>query len=362
MKQIPLFKIYWDKDDIKAVNSVIRRGSHWADGPEISEFESQLANYLKVNYVVALNSGTSAQHAILHAYDIKKDDEVIVPSFTFISTANSVKFVDATPVLTDIELKTYGLNLTSIKASMTEHTKAVIPVHYGGCPCLHIEAIKEYAREHNILMIEDSAAALGAKVGKKLAGTFGDAGIFSFCQNKIITCGEGGAVATNNQTIAERIRRFRSHGQLGSDYYSLGYNFRMPSMNAALGISQLSKIDRILKMRNQIAKWYSKQLSKIPEIQPPSVPKGFYSSFWVYTIRVKDMNKRALMGYLETKGISTKLYYPPVNSTTYYNQDYNKLINTLIAQNNCISLPMYPTLTKEEVNYITTEIKDFIGR
>lgn len=192
---IPLFKIYWDNDDVKAVSETIQEGANWAIGPRIKEFEERIANYVGSSYAIVFNSGTSALHSALIAYGIKKGDEVLVPSFTFVATANTPVFVGAKPVFVDIEKKTFGLNPEDVKKKITNKSRIIMPIHYGGCPC-SIKELAEIADDNNLILIEDCAEALGAKVYNKNVGTFGDMGVFSFCQNKIITTGEGGAIVT----------------------------------------------------------------------------------------------------------------------------------------------------------------------
>src|SRR3990172_1871375 len=195
--RIPLFKIYWDRNDVAAVTSIIEKGANWAIGPEIKEFEKAVSEYIGVKYAVAVNSGTSALHVVLAAHGIGPGDEVIVPAFTFIATANAPLFVGAKPVFADIEEKTFGLDAADVEKKITPRTKAILPIHYGGCPCL-IDELKEVAARHKLLLIEDAAEALGAAVNDRKVGSIGDIGILSFCQNKLVTTGEGGAVVTNS--------------------------------------------------------------------------------------------------------------------------------------------------------------------
>ena len=189
--QVPLFKIYWDERDVDGVTDIIKSGSFWADGVIIQEFEKKIAEYNKVNHCVVFNTGTSAMHAIFLAYSISKGDEVIVPSFTFISTANSVLFVNAKPILVDIESRRLGLDPFSVEKAITSKTKAIMPVHYAGAPC-EIQRIKEIADEKELILIEDNAECFLGKYKGKYVGEFGDFSSFSFQASKHITCGEGG--------------------------------------------------------------------------------------------------------------------------------------------------------------------------
>ncbi len=280
--KLPLFKIYTDEADLQAVTEVLRRGTYWAEGPEIVEFERGLKDYQEKKYAVAFNSGTSALHAALLAYGIKGGDEVIVPSFTFIATANAPLFVKAKPIFADIEEQTLGLDPEDVEAKITPKTKAVIPVHYAGCPC-KIRELREIADDHHLLLIEDAAESFGASIGDKKAGSYGEGGVLSFCQNKVVPTGEGGALVTDSREIYEKAKLIRSHGRQENsayfssienlDYITLGYNFRMPSMIAALGIAQLKKIDMLISTRRQNAEYLTARLEKeVREITPPAPP------------------------------------------------------------------------------------------
>ncbi len=371
--KIPLFKMYWDEDDVRMVEETIQRGMFWAIGPNIEKFEEELSEYIGTEYAVVFNSGTSALHAALLAYGIGQEDEVIIPSFTFIATANAALFVGAKPVFADIEDKTYGLDPEDVERKITHKTKAIIPIHYAGCPCL-IKELKEIAREHKLILIEDAAESLGATVDGKKVGTFGEAAILSFCSNKVITTGEGGAVVTNSADIYGKLKLIRSHGRAETenyfsstgymDYVTLGYNFRMSDITAALGITQLQKISRLIELRRRNAERMSARLSGINEIEIPRPPDNFFHIYQMYTIEVKDGQQKrdALSAYLTQKGIMTKVYFPSVHFTHFYKNElgYNcQLPVTERLAEQVLTLPMYPTLTEGEIDYITDEVRAF---
>lgn len=371
--KIPLFKIYWDEEDIKLVRESIERGMFWAIGPNIEKLEGMLAEYIGTKYAVVFNSGTSALHAALLACKIGKGDEVIVPSFTFIATANAALFVGAKPVFADIEWKTYGLDPQDVKNKITKKTKAIIPVHYAGYPCL-IKELKEVAEQNNLILIEDAAESLGAAIDGKKVGTFGECAIFSFCSNKVITTGEGGAVVTNSLKIYERLKLIRSHGRAEDtnyfssaelmDYVTLGYNFRMSDITAALGIAQLKKVDKIIQMRRRNVEKLSTKLSQIAEIEVPYPEKTPFHVFQMYTIRIKDGREKrdALARYLTGKGILTKVYFPPVHLTHFYRKELGYTCQLPITERlseEVLTLPMYPTLTDDEMDYIAEAIDTF---
>ena len=371
--RIPLFKIYWDEEDIKMVNKAIRRGMFWAIGPNAEKFEDMLSRYIGTKYALAFNSGTSALHAALLAHGIGPGDEVIVPSFTFIATANAPLFAGAKPVFADIEETTFGLDPEDVERKITRKTKAIMPVHYGGSPCL-IRELAKVAQKHNLLLIEDAAESLGAAVNGKKVGTFGDCAILSFCSNKVISTGEGGAIVTDSIELYEKLKLVRSHGRAETsnyfssnefmDYVSLGYNFRMSDITAALGIAQLKKADRIIEMRRENAAKLSEKLCKIKGIDVPNVPQEFRHVYQMYTIRVKGgrAKRDALSAHLAKKGVMAKVYFPPVHFTHFYKNrlGYNcKLPVTEKLAQEVLTLPMYPSLTEEEIEFIAGAVADF---
>ncbi len=257
--KIPLFKINVSPSDVKSVTNVIKRGTDWADGKEITQLEKELSKYIGCKYCLVFNSGTSAGHAVLIASGLQ-NKQVMIPSLTFISTANWVLMAGAHPKFIDIEEQTLGLDPIRIEEKITKTTKAIIPVHYAGLPC-KINEIKKIARENKITLIEDAAESIGATVGKKKVGTFGEASIFSFAANKVLTSGEGGAVLTNSKKLFEKLKLLRSHGRLIKEnyfssiqkpnYVTLGYNWRMSSITAALALSQLKRLDYLIKKRQE---------------------------------------------------------------------------------------------------------------
>jgi perosamine synthetase len=369
--KIPLYKIFTDRDDNKAVNKVLQRGMDWAIGHEIAEFEKKIANYIGTKYCVAFNSGTSAGHAALLAININSG-EVIVPSFTFISTANWPLMVNAKPKFVDIEEENFGLSPERVKVEITKNTKAIIPIHYGGRPCKIIE-IDRIARNKKITLIEDCAEALGAKIKGVSVGTFGQMSIFSFAPNKILTTGEGGAICTDSRKIFEKLQLIRSHGrkvnenyfktsQL-SDYISIGYNWRMSSITAALGLSQFDKLDRIIQLRRQHARFYVSKLKKIKEIKLLDEPKDHLHVYQLFTIQLKNnLIRNELQKFLTSRGIMTKVFFEPIHLSNFYKKSgfgKKSLPNTEKISQTVLSLPIFPGLKSEEIRYICDSIKEF---
>ena len=370
--KIPLFKIYWNEEDVKAVEEEIRSGMNWAVGENVEKFENHLNDELGSKFSIAFNSGTSAIHALLLAHGIGYGDEVIVPSFTYIATANAPLFVGAKPVFADIERETLGLDPDSVNEKITKKTRAIMPIHYGGCPC-KIGEIKELTDDNNLILIEDAAEAMGAKVRDKMVGTFGDSAILSFCQNKIITTGEGGAVLTDSREIYEKLLLIRSHGRLETadyfsslepfDYVNLGYNFRMSNIVAALGISQLKKLEEIISLRRKNSNYYNKKLEPLNKhIYPLIPPKDYYHVYQLYNTFAE--NRDELMKYLGDKGIMSKIYFDPVHLSYFYKRKLNYECNLPVTEmmaKKVLTLPMHPGLRKTEIDLIVEEIGNFYG-
>jgi len=368
--KVPLYKILVDKDDISDISKVIKRGMHWAEGPEIEEFEKSLADYLGVNYCVTMNSGTSALHATMLAYDIKKNDEILVPSFTFISTANSALMVNAKPKFVDIENETYGMDPKKLEKAITKKSKLIMPIHYSGLPC-KIDQIRTIAKQNKQILIEDSAESLGAEINSKKIGSFGDASIFSFAGNKVLTTGEGGALTTNSTKLYKKCKLIRSHGRkIGNyflstnkpEYIQLGYNWRMSTITAAIGLSQLNKIEKLINLRRKNSKTLNSKLKKIPEIVLPPEPKNFKHVYQLYSILTPNQTTRNnLQKYLSDNGIMSKVFFYPVHLTSFYQKlkKYSNLNTTENISSRILSLPMYPNMTSEELHLICDSISAF---
>lgn len=372
--KIPLYRIFVDKNDLLYTSKTIKRGMSWAIGPEIEEFESKLAKYVGCDYSLTFNSGTSAQHASLLALGIKHNQRVIVPSFTFISTVNSVLMVNAKPHFCDIEQESYGLDPESLKKSISIDTKAIMPIHYAGSSC-KIEEICEIAKKKKIPVIEDAAESLGCGIKKKKVGSFGDIAIFSFAGNKVMTTGEGGAIVTNSKKLYEKLKLIRSHGRQEienyfqsnkkPDYVTLGYNWRMSSISASLALSQIKKLDKIITMRRKNANFLSSKLSGYEEIIVPK-DKEYKHVYQLYSITLKNKKLRdSLMNHLTSKGIMSKIYFEPVHKTNFYKKlgysNLNLPITNKISQQ-ILSLPIFPSMKTSELNLIVDTISEFMKK
>jgi len=371
--KVPLYKIYTDDEDVQIITKIIKRGTQWAIGPEVDEFENLIKNYVGCDYCASLNSGTSALHATFLAYDFTKNNEIIVPSFSFISTANAVLFVGAKPVFSDIEDQTFGLDPLKISKKITSNTKAIVPMDYGGLPC-KIFDLQKIAKDNNLVLIEDAAESLGSSIQNKKIGSIADSSIFSFCGNKVLTTGEGGAVVTNSKKIFEKIKLIRSHGRYdvvnyfnnpqSSEHLQLGYNWRMSSITAALGISQLQKLDKIIRMRRMNADFLSSHFKNYEEICLPNPPNGHNHIYQMYTIRLKTKQIRdSLHNFLLQKGIFSKVYFNPIHLTDFYINNFGTsrgmLPVTEKVSDEVLTLPLYPNMTYEEKNYLVNSISEF---
>jgi len=369
--KIPLYKIYTDDEDLNLITKIIRRGTQWAIGPEIEEFENSIKNYVGVDYCLTLNSGTSALHAAFLAYGFGESDEIIVPSFSFISTANAVLFVNAKPIFADIEETTFGLDSNSISEKINKKTKAIIPMDYGGLSC-NIFEIKDVAKANKLILIEDAAEALGSSVRGHKVGSISDSSIFSFCGNKVLTTGEGGAIVTNSKNVFEKIKLIRSHGRTDkvnyfnnpfeSRYSEIGYNWRMSTITATLGISQIKKLDKIIRMRQENASYISSRISKFSQLSILTPPSEYEHIYQMFTIRLLNKKIRDdLQIHLTNKRIFSKVYFAPIHLTEFYKKNFGiqKLPLTETISNQVLTLPLYPNMTLEEKQYLVDTISEF---
>ena len=374
-KKIPYAKQYIDEDDIRAVVEVLR--SDWiTQGPRIKEFEDVLCAYTGAKYAVAVSNGTAALHIACLAAGIKEGDEVITSPMTFAASANCVLYCGGRPVFADIEGDTANIDLNEIRSKITDKTKALIPVHFAGHPC-EMKEIKEIADKHGLIVIEDAAHALGAEYkGSKIGSCeYSDMAIFSFHPVKSITTGEGGAILTNRKDLYEKLMMLRTHGITkdeaslsrndGPWYYEqqdLGHNCRITDFQCVLGLNQMKKLDGFVARRKEIAETYKKSLSKKEGITLP-VEKEQVSSAWhIYCIRVKDeQTRKRVFDSLRDSGIFPQVHYLPVYMHPYYRQLGYKEGLCPKAEDfyrREISIPLYPSMTDEEVSYVMDKVRE----
>jgi len=373
---IPLFKTYSDDDDVDAVAEVIRRGTFWAVGDEIVQFEEAIAAFTGRRFALSFNSGTSALHVMLAAYGIE-GKEVIVPSFTFIATANAVLLAGGKPVFAESESETFGLDASDVATRITADTRAIIAYHYGGFPARDSDELRALAREKNVLLVEDAAQSLGARTADTKVGAFGESAIFSLCQNKVLSTGEGGLLVTDSEDVYEKAKLLRSHGRLeaGEDYFSsigdndytiVGYNFRLPTMLAALGLSQLGKIDKVISMRRKLAREITRRLGAIAGLRVPREIDGHFQAYQMYTILLDDPGIRdSLQAHLAELGVMTKVYFQPIHLKSLYRQHgwhEGLLPRTESLSGRVLTLPLFPTMTPDEVEHVCCSILSFFEK
>lgn len=346
--------------EIEMVNQVLRSGvltGHPGRGPMVRRFEDAFAEFVDVKHAVAVNSGTAALHMALLAADVASDDQVIVPSFTFVATAEAVALVGANPVFVDIEPHTYNVNPEKIEEAITEKTKAIIPVDLYGLSA-DMEAISEIAQKHGLTVIEDAAQAHGALYRGKPPGSFADIACWSFYASKNMTTGEGGMVTTNSDELAEKLRSIRVHGEK-EPYRSsmLGHNYRMPEIEAALGCVQLQRLPSFIEKRRRNAGLLTEKLAGLENLQLPVEPSGLRHSWYLYTVRVpgsKATLRDRVVGELEKRGVGAAVYYRiPVHLMPYYRRFGRfHLPETEKAADQVFSLPVHPGVTPEDIDHI----------
>jgi len=381
-RTIPIAKPYFTGQETEKLAEVIASG--WiTQGPMVRRFEEMFRQRLGCEYTVALSSCTAALHLALIAHSIGPVDEVIVPAFTFAATANVVELIGAKTVFCDINLDTFTMNPSSFEKQITKKTKAVIPVHLFGLAA-DMDPIISIANEHGLIIIEDAACAYGTTYRGKPAGLFGTCGAFSFHPRKSLTTGEGGLLVTNNVNIYKLVTSLCNHGSdnvpVGlphamSDIIRPGFNYRLTDIQAALGISQLEASQTILSTRRAIAVDYDRILSHIPWLKTPRVPEGIDHAYQAYVclfmpesitpsnIGAISRQRNTFMAFLAARGIATRPGTHAVHCLSYYRNKYNlsphDCINTWIAAECSVTLPLYPGITSEDIEYIHATIVDF---
>jgi len=362
---IPVNKPLIGKEEINAVAKVLKSGiltGRLGSGPMTKQFEANFAKFVKAKHAIAVSSGTAALHMTLWAADVKVGDEVILPSFTFIATAEAVALVGAKPVFVDIKPKTYNIDPDKIEPAITSKTKAIIPVDLYGLPA-EMDKIREISDKHNLILIEDAAQAHGASYKAKPPGFFADMTCWSFYASKNMTTGEGGMITTRNDDYAEKLRLIRSHGE--KEEYSasiLGHNYRMPEIEAAIGIAQLRKLPMFAQKRRRNAQALTERLRNVKQLVLPSEPRGCRSSWYLYTVRIRRGSAKVRDGiveHLRKKGVGAAIYYHmPVHQMPCYQRfGTYSLSNTEKVAQQVFSLPIHPEVTSKNVQYIANAVK-----
>lgn len=368
-----------NQDDIVAVTKILK--SDWlTQGPAIEKFENAVAKKVSAKYAVAVANGTAALHAACFAAGIGPGDEVIVPTLTFTASANCVLFCGGTPVLCDIDPPTLTIDSPKIENKITPKTKAVIAVDFAGHPA-DWDKLKIIAKKHKLILIDDAAHAFGAKYHGKPIGSIADLTTFSFHPVKAITTGEGGMVVTDNKEYTDKMLLFRNHGIAKpsnlqpatynlpgwyQEMVTLGYNYRITDIQAALGLSQLKKLNRFLLRRRQIALQYMKAFSSIDEIILPPDHKNINHAWHIFPIQFRSLNRNIVYEKLLKLGIKCQVHYLPIHLQPYYQKRLGykagDFPNSEVYYRQCLTIPLYPSLTEKMVKKVILAVQEVTKR
>jgi len=355
------------REEVDAAIQRVLQDGQFILGPDVRVFEEEVAAYCGIKFAIGVASGTDALHLVLLACGIGPGDEVITTPFTFVATAETIVQCGATPVFVDINPRSYNIDPNKIEQNITSRTKAILPVHLYG-QAVDMDPVMELAQKYNLKVIEDCAQALGTEYKGRKVGSKGNAGCLSFFPTKTLgACGDGGMVVTNEPRIAKTVDLLRKHGANTHYHYLLpGFNSRLDTLQAAILNVKLKRLGSWNELRRNKAALYNQLLSRIDGIEPPSVEEFSKPSFTYYTIRLKDssLNRNKLREYLESRGIQTMVYYPlslhlqeAYRSLGYREGD---LPESELAQEQVLSLPMYPELSEGQIREVVEETKEFI--
>jgi len=375
MYRIPLFDLNFDEREERAIVETLR--SKWiSTGPRTAEFEEMFAAMLGSGHALALANCTSALHLALRVLDIGPGDEVICPSLTFVATVNAVGYVGAVPVFADIVGEDdLTIDPDDIRRLVNERTRAIIVMHYAGFPC-DMDAVAEIAAAHDLRVIEDACHGPLSEYGERKLGTLGDVGCFSFFSNKNLSTAEGGMLVTDDPALHERTKLLRSHGMTTMSYersrghstvYDVvepGYNYRMDDLRASLGIVQLGKLREDLEKRAFVRRWYEEALAGIEEVSVPFRGHGQFVSNYIFPVVLTDacaVARDEVRDRLHSAGVQTSMHYPPVHRFSFYREFSRELPVTERVAEKLITLPMYSSLTREDVFFVAQALRDATG-
>ena len=364
--KVPLADPYITEEDVNAVADAVRQ-KRLSQGKHVEKFENKFAEYIGVKHGVAICNGTAALHVALAAVGVSAGDEVIVPSFSFVATSNSVLYQRAKPVFADINPLTYNINPEEIEKRITKKTRAIIPVHYAGQPA-DMDAVSEIAEKYRIYVVEDAAEAHGALYHGRKAGSLGDVACFSFYPNKNMTTGEGGMITTDDEELAERMRMIRAHGQDARYHHvMLGYNYRMTDFQAALGLVQLKRLERVIRNKVERAVFYNKKIRETFDdaIIPPYAAPDRTHVYMFYSVRfeTRAMRDKAIVE-LENRGVETRISFPCLHLQPLYQELFGYRTGLLPVTENVsdtiLCLPIYPHMSPKEQEYVLSVLNDVL--
>ena len=335
-------------------------------GPMVERFEALVAERIGVRHAVAVSSGTAGLHLCLSACGVQAGDEVITTSFSFVASANAVVYQGARPVFVDIDPVTLNIDPALVERAITPRTRALLPVDVFGQPA-DMDPLRVIAERHRLALIEDSCEAIGAEYRGRPAGTLGDAGVFAFYPNKQVTTGEGGIIVTNDDRVAATVRSQRNQGRDEFDAWlqhsRLGYNYRLSELHAAVGVGQMERFDDLLRQRAQVAEMYNRRLARVAGVEVPRVAATTTQASWfVYVVRLEPaLDRRHVIERLQTRGVPSRPYFPPIHLQPHYQQTYGYRVGQLPVTEReaqrTIALPFHGKLTEEDVEYVSDALE-----
>lgn len=359
----PVYIPLLDGNERKYVDECIDTSWISSRGHFVSDFENAFASYIGMKYATGVCNGTVAIHLAMVALGIKKGDEVIVPTFTYVASANPILMVGATPVFVDSKKDDWQMDPEDVRRKITPKTKAIVAVHLYGHPC-DMDPIMEIAKENNIFVIEDCAEAIGSEYHGKKIGSFGTVACFSFFGNKTITCGEGGMVMTNDENLYDLLCHYKAQGVSKTREYwhdVVGYNYRMTNIQAAIGLAQLEKVEEKVSKKEQLGQWYQRYLKDTPLVFHAPLPNVRHT-FWMCSVLAKDAQDRiSLRRYLAVNGIETRPTFPAIHEMPMYDVKESFPVGKELSERG-INLPSYPALEEQDVINICNVIKDYYQR
>jgi dTDP-4-amino-4,6-dideoxygalactose transaminase len=374
---IPLFDLRLEPEDIEAVADTLRSG--WLTmGPRTAAFEEAFAQHLGCRHAVAVSSGTAALHLAYRAAGVDSGDEVIVPSFTFVATASAVLYCGARPVFADIVgIEEPSIDPVDVERRITSRTKAVTAVHFAGYPAA-VDPLAALCRDRGLTLIEDAAHAPSADMNGRKLGTFGRAGAFSFFSNKVLSVGEGGMVATDDDKLAERVRRLRSHGMTSGtwdrhrghadsyDVVEIGFNYRLDEVHAALGLVRLPRLEREIARRRELTRTYRRRLGRVPDIILPYADEQVgRSSCYVMPVMLADPDRRTHFRRIlhDEHGVQTSVLYPAIHELSAYRKRSPdvSLPRTELASRSEVTIPLYPHMSADDQEQVIRGVEDALA-